>query len=167
MSRAFVKESDTENSGELPERPQSPHPNLVTKAGLAALARHLAELQAQRRHLAAEPDELMHQETKRLVDRDIRYFQARVESAQAVDAATQAQDEVGFGALVTVADENDEKRRFHIVGEDEADPGAGKISWVSPLARALTGARVGESVTWTRPAGDLELEILTISYPGA
>jgi transcription elongation GreA/GreB family factor len=167
MSRAFVKESDTESAGDLPERPRSPHPNLVTKAGLAALVHHLAELREQRRRLAAEPDELMHKETTRLIDRDIRYFQARVDSAQAIDAGTQPRDEVAFGALVEVADGNGEKRQFHIVGEDEADVGAGKISWVSPLARALIGARVGESVTWKRPTGDLELEILALSYPGA
>ena len=167
MSRAFVKESDSENSGELPERPLSPHPNLVTRAGLAALARALAEFQRRRRKLAGEPDELMHKETMRLIDRDIRYFRARIQTAQAIDEAAQPKDEVAFGALVKVVDENAEMRQFHIVGEDEADPGAGKISWVSPLARALTGAKAGESVTWRRPAGDLELEVVAIWYPGA
>jgi transcription elongation GreA/GreB family factor len=167
MSRAFVKEQEAETPDELPERPQSPHPNLVTPAGLEALSRHLAELKAQHRDLAAGGDELMDKESLRLVDRDIRYFQARLDSAQLIDLAAQPRDEVAFGALVAVEDENGEKRRFQIVGEDEADAAAGKVSWVSPLARALMGARVGDSVTWERPTGSLELEILSIAYPRA
>ncbi len=69
-----------------------------------------------------------------------------------------------FGARVTVADEAGGARAFIIVGEDEADAAAGKVSWLSPLARALTGGHVGDAVTWRRPAGDLELEITAIDY---
>ena len=76
----------------------------------------------------------------------------------------QPQDEVLFGATVTTEDERRTSTHFTIVGEDEADVGAGKVSWLSPLAKALIGARVGDSVRWRRPAGDVELKILTIRY---
>ena len=71
---------------------------------------------------------------------------------------------MAFGALVTTVDDDDEKRKFAIVGEDEADPAAGKISWVSPLAAVLVGASVGDSVVWKRPAGDRNLEVTAIGY---
>ncbi|HEY8014642.1 MAG TPA: GreA/GreB family elongation factor, partial [Dongiaceae bacterium] len=67
-------------------------------------------------------------------------------------------------ALAATVDEDGTERRFAIVGEDEADPAVGKISWVSPLARALTGAAVGDSVVWKRPAGDKTLEVTAIDY---
>ncbi len=165
MSRAFVKEADEQSGEELPERPQSPGPNYVTPRGLAGLHAHLAELQEQRRHLAEQADQLMNKEHLRLLDRDIRYFQGRVDSAQAIDPAGQPRDEVAFGALVKTVDDEDTERSFHIVGEDEADVAAGKISWASPLAQALIGAGVGDSVTWKRPVGDLNLAILAIAYP--
>lgn len=167
MSRAFVKESDGDQPGdELPERPQSPHPNYVTAAGLKALERQLEALQKERRELAEASDPaLLNREHLKLVERDLRYLQERLDRAQPIDPASQPQDRVGFGAAVETVDENDEKRRFVIVGEDEADPKHGKISWVSPLARAITGAKVGDTVTWKRPAGDLALEIAAIGYP--
>jgi transcription elongation GreA/GreB family factor len=66
---------------------------------------------------------------------------------------------------VECVDDNDEKHKFRIVGEDEADPKQGRISWVSPLAKALNGASVGDTVTWKRPTGDLGLEIRSLKYP--
>jgi len=169
MSRAFVKESDGDQPGdELPERPQSPHPNYVTAAGLKALERQFEKLQRERRELAEASDPaLLDREHLKLVERDLRYLQERIDRAQVIDPATLPHDRVGFGATVATVDENDEKRVFQIVGEDEADPAHGKISWVSPLARALTGAKVGDTVLWKRPAGDLSLEIEAISYPKA
>lgn len=165
MSRAFIKEDDANTSGEeLPERPQSPHPNYVTPAGLAALQAQLAELQEQRHQLMAHADAILSEEHLKPVERDIRYFQERIERAIVIDPAGQPQDKVSFGALVTTLDDEGEKRRFAIVGEDEADPAHGKISWVSPLARSLAGASVGDSVTWKRPAGDKTLEITKIEY---
>ncbi len=165
MSRAFVKESDGELGDEPPERPQSPGPNYVTSGGLAALQSHLAELQEQRRRLAEEPEDLMNKETLKLIDRDIRYFQGRVDSAQVIDPAGQTKDQVAFGALVKTVDEGDVERDFLIVGEDEADAAAGKISYASPLARAMMGAAVGDTVDWKRPVGDVALEIVSIEYP--
>ena len=165
MSRAFIKEDDANTSGEeLPERPQSPHPNYVTAAGLAALQAQLAELQEQRHQLMAHTDAILSEEHLKPVERDIRYFQERIERANVIDPAGQPQDKVSFGALVSTVDDEGEKRRFAIVGEDEADPAQGKISWVSPLARSLAGASVGDSVTWKRPAGDKTLEITKIAY---
>src|SRR5579885_1025021 len=146
MSRAFIKEADANVSAEeLPERPQSPHPNYVTAGGLAALQAQLAELQEQRQRLLAHPDAILAQEHLKPVERDIRYFQDRIERAIVIDPASQPRDKASFGA-------------------DEADPAKGKISWVSPLARALTGAAVGDSVVWKRPAGDKTLEVTAISY---
>jgi len=166
MSRAFVKEQDSEPLDELPERPQSPHPNYVTPAGLAALQAQLHALQEQRHHLLEHPDEdLLSKETLKQVERDLRYFQGRVDHAISVDLSQQPADEVGFGAIVRCVDENDQEQEFAIVGEDEADVAAGKISWVSPLAKALIGAGEGDTVVWKRPAGDLGLEILSIRYP--
>lgn len=164
MSRAFVKETDGDQIDELPERPQSPHPNYVTPSGLAALQAQLHELQEQRRRLMEDPDELLNKETLKLVERDLRYVQERVDRAILIDPASQPRDQVAFGATVKTIDENDQERNFVIVGEDEADAAAGKISWVSPLARTLMGASVGDTVTWKRPAGDLELEIVSIRY---
>jgi len=165
MSRAFIKEDDANTSGEeLPERPQSPHPNYVTPAGLATLQAQLSELQEQRHQLMAHADAILSEEHLKPVERDIRYFQERIERAVVIDPASQPQDKVSFGALVSTEDDEGEKRRFAIVGEDEADPALGKISWVSPLARSLAGASVGDSVTWKRPAGDKTLEITKIEY---
>ncbi len=165
MSRAFIKEADANVSAEeLPERPQSPHPNYVTAGGLAALQAQLAELQEQRQRLLAHPDAILAQEHLKPVERDIRYFQDRIERAIVIDPASQPRDKESFGAVVSTVDDDDVERRFAIVGEDEADPAKGKISWVSPLARALTGAAVGDSVVWKRPAGDKTLEVTAISY---
>lgn len=168
MSRAFVKNDNGEQPGdELPERPQSPHPNYVTPGGLAALQAQLGDLQEHRRRLVEEPENLLNKETLKLVERDLRYVQGRLDHAIPVDPTTQPADQVSFGAVVKTVDENGVERDFAIVGEDEADAAAGKVSWVSPLARALMGAGVGDSATWKRPAGDLQLEILSIRYPRA
>jgi transcription elongation factor GreB len=165
MSRAFVKDADANISGEeLPERPQSPHPNYVTPTGLAKLQTQLAELQAQRQEQMAHPEGILAEEHLKPLERDIRYFQERIERAIVIDPGAQPRDKVAFGAVVTTVDDDDEKRRFTIVGEDEADPAAGKISWVSPLAAALVGASVGDTVVWKRPGGDRNLEITSIRY---
>lgn len=164
MSRAFVKESDEDLvSDELPERPQSPYPNYVTPAGLARLQAQYAALQERRAGLVAADDPLSKQHLRQ-VQRDLRYFQQRLESAILVEVSSQPRDEVHFGAMVDVADENGERHTFNIVGEDEADVGAGKISWASPLGKAMIGSKVGDYVIWKRPAGDTGLEILAIHY---
>ena len=93
------------------------------------------------------------------------YYEARLEQAILVNPADQPADTVLFGATVTVEDEEGENRVFSIVGEDEADIAVNKVSWVSPLAKALIGHKTGDSVTWIRPAGNQLLEIIEITYP--
>ena len=164
MSRAFVKEGDEDlSAGELPERPLSDHPNYVTPRGRGLLQDRLKELRVQRDRLAAE-DEPMAKQKLLEVKRDIRYYKAQLERAQMVDPKDQPRDEVHFGATVTIADEADKRHAFHIVGDDEADVASSRISWASPLAKALIGARVGDTVKWRRPAGESEVEVVAISY---
>ncbi len=163
MSRAFVKEQDGDEIREdQPELRESPYPNHVTPKGLALLKGELAELSAEKARL--DPADLEAKLALAQIERRMRYVAHRIDNAILVDPAAQPRDEVAFGATVRVADEEGAKRDYAIVGEDEADAARGKVSWVSPLARALTGARVGQFVTWKRPAGDTELEILAIEY---
>jgi transcription elongation factor GreB len=169
MSRAFVKESEGPQPGdEIPERPQSPLPNHVTARGLRQLHVQLETLKEERRHLVeAGATDMVAADRLRLVDRDIRYVEGRIERALPVDLSAQPRDEVAFGAAVDVVDEHDVHHRFEIVGEDEADVAAGRISWASPLAQSLIGSAVGDIVLWHRPAGDMELEVTSITYPAA
>jgi transcription elongation factor GreB len=166
MSRAFVTEQETEGSGDaLPELPQSRHPNYVTRRGFRQLSDKLAEAQARQQRLLGAPEDPANQLALAHTAREIRYLEARLERAILVDRRAEAADEVAFGAVVEVIDPNGEHREFAIVGEDEADAEHGKVSWVSPLARALIGAGVGDVVVWRRPAGEVELEIQALSYP--
>jgi transcription elongation GreA/GreB family factor len=168
MSRAFVKESDDDLvSGELPERPVPAHANYVTPQGLELLQARGKELQEQHEQLAPlAKDDSEAKRKLREVERDQRYFNAQLERAVVVDPAGQPQDEVHFGAIVKIIDEEGAQQLFSVVGDDEADVTAGKISWASPLAKAMIGARVGDTVKWRRPVGDAEVEIAEIRYPG-
>lgn len=167
MSRAFTKEStDDMVAGELPERPLPAHANYVTPEGRDLLQARVRSLQEMHERLAARSrDDSEAKQKLREIERDQRYFKAQLERAAVVNPADQPREEVRFGAAVTILDENDRKHRFTIVGDDEADVTAGKISWASPLAKAMIGARVGDTVKWHRPAGDAEVEIVAISYP--
>jgi transcription elongation factor GreB len=167
MNRAFVKEPDGGVPEEgLPERQVSDHPNYVTPSGLRQLEEKVGELEQRRLELRerAEEDALA-QEQLDFVDRDLRYFTLRLETAQPVDMARQPRRMIKFGAAVTVKEGGGATRVFRIVGEDEADPNNGLISYVSPLAEALLDARVGATVRWHRPAGDRQLTIEAIDYP--
>lgn len=160
MSRAFVKEEEGEAAGDdLPERPISPHPNYVTRRGYAALQARVQALEAAQHELRAD-DGLAAVQARREVERDLRYYRARLASAQAVTPETRAA--VRIGHRVVTRDEAGQERRYGIVGEDEADAAQGLVSWVSPLARALLGHARGDCVRWERPDGALELEILAI-----
>jgi transcription elongation factor GreB len=167
MSRAFVKESDDDlSAGELPERPVSSHANYVTPQGLEQLQARVRELHEQHERLAPiVAEDSIAKQKQREVERDLRYFNAQLERVMVVDPSGQPRDEVHFGATVRIIDENGDTHSFSLVGEDEADVTAGKISWASPLARAMMGARVGDTVTWHRPSGDVEVEIAGIDYP--
>ncbi len=165
MSRGFVKEDDLEHAGtDVPERPVSPHPNYVTPAGMHQLQQHASNLEYERSQLSPRKDDPVAQQRLAIVSRDLRYFQTRLENAILVDPHKQSRETVLFGAKVEVQDEEGNSHTFRIVGEDEADIAHNKVSWVSPLANALIGHKVGDSVTWVRPAGNLILEILNIDY---
>ena len=161
MSRAFVKE-DRPDTEPLPDLPISPHPNYVTPRGLAALRDRLEAVRVELARLKARPDRL---DTlpERAAERDIRYLEARIASAIPVDPRAQPRDEVAFGARVTVADEDGAETVYEIVGEDEADATLGRIAPQSPLARALMGAGVGDTVEWKRPAGMVVLEVVAVT----
>lgn len=165
MSRGFVKEDDLEHAGtELPERPVSQHANYVTPTGLAALAQQMHMLDTERKSLGAVKDEPIIKQKLANIDRDIRYISQRLSQAILVNHSNDADDAVLFGATVTAEDDLGEVHKMTIVGEDEADIALQKVSWVSPLAKALIGHKVGETVLWQRPAGNLYLAITHIQY---
>ena len=154
MSRAFVKEPDGDTPDVLPERPISPHPNLLTRAGLAAMETELARLDAAHAAAVRAGDKPAIAATQR----DLRYWTARRASAQLVETPP-GTGQVQFGCTVTIERDDGRKQTFRIVGEDEADPRQGTLSHVSPLARALFGKAVGDVAE--APGGDVE--ILAIS----
>ncbi len=166
MSRAFVKESDDDlSAGELPERPVPAHANYVTPLGMEQLRVRVRELAEQHEQLKAVAEEDSEAKRKlREVERDQRYFNAQLERAEVVDPAGHPLGEVRFGATVKVEEADGRIETFHIVGDDEADVAVGKISWGSPLAHSLIGAKVGETVKWQRPAGDTDVEIVAVEY---
>jgi len=164
MSRAFVKDAEDEQSGdELPDLPISPHPNYVTASGLAQLEARRAALQAERHALKAADGDLVQASHIARLDQEIRYLDARIASAIPIDHKATDRSQVAVGAHVTVVDAQGQAHHYRIVGEDEADAES-LISWVSPLAKSLMGARAGDHVVWKRPRGDVELDILEIAY---
>ncbi len=142
MSRAFVRESD-QNAEPLPERVVSPHANLVTSTGLRQIADQIRELENARRTARQEADS----SALARIERDLRYWTQRRSSARLVEPP-RSPDAVRFGVTVTLELEDGSRREFRVVGEDEADPSQGRISWVSPLATALIGAKLGDAVTF-------------------
>lgn len=159
MSVAFVKEESAETAAEtqLPERPISPHPNLVTRTGLARLEAQLEE--ARRAHVAASAIEDVNERRRQSAGpaRDLRYFSERLRTAELMPEPVSA-DSVSFGCTVTFARDDGRVQTYRIVGEDEADPATGSISYVSPVARLLQGKAVGEVVQ----LGTHELEVMAI-----
>ncbi len=159
MSVAFTKEESAETAAEtvLPDRPISAGPNLVTQAGFEALERQLKEARTayetaqkiedvnERRRLSAVPL------------RDARYFSERLRTAQVIPDPAST-DVVAFGSTVTFSRPDGRVQKFRIVGEDEADPKQGSVSFVSPVARSLLGRAVGDVVG----SGQHQLEILAI-----
>ena len=161
MSRAFVNEDNAAAQADQPvERQVSEQPNYVTSQGLAQLQARVAELQTQHAEQSAKGEQA---DKQRLADleRDLRYFNKRLSSAQVAVAAT-SRDKVQIGSWVTYADEHDTERRVQLVGEDQADAAKGLINWGSPLGRALLGARLNDEVLWQRPAGDQVIEVIRI-----
>jgi transcription elongation GreA/GreB family factor len=150
MSRAFVNEDRFE---EMPDRPISQHPNLVTEHGLTLIE---AALDTARREYG-EAQAAGDREALAKAGRDLRYWSVRRANARVPSRAGDT-NSVQFGHAVTILRENGRRQIFRIVGEDEADPAKGSISYVSPLARALLGKRVGDSVR----AGNDQAEITAI-----
>jgi transcription elongation GreA/GreB family factor len=151
MSRAFVKETD-EAVDELPDRPISRHPNLVTAEGLAAIEAQVARVQEE--HARASGDRA----ALAAISRELRYWKSRQLSARLI-AAPAKPTQVAFGCTVTFVRADGRRQSYRIVGEDEADPARGSISYVSPVARALVGKQVGD----VAEVGDSQLEVMAIS----
>jgi transcription elongation GreA/GreB family factor len=161
MSRAFVNEDNAAAQADQPvERQVSDQPNYVTPAGLAQLQAKVAELQQLHNE---QTDNGEQADKQRLADleRDLRYFNQRLQSAQVVTAA-RSTEKVQIGSRVTFANEHDSEQTVQLVGEDQADAAAGLINWGSPLGRALLGAQLGDEVLWQRPVGDQLIEITRI-----
>lgn len=154
MSKAFTKEPETGDVyDDLPDRPVSPH-NLVTPKGLEMIEAELARLHLE--HAAAQEANDRPLLTK--TNRDLRYWTSRRATAQVMEPPKDAK-EVHFGSTVTILREDGRRQTYRIVGEDEADPSAGTLSYVSPVAQALMGKQVGD----VAEAGAAEAEIVGIS----
>jgi transcription elongation GreA/GreB family factor len=140
VSRAFVRETDSDTSG-LPDRPLSPHRNLVTEAGLADIEAALDRFEAAHRAAAEQGD----REAAAMALREVRYWRARRASAEVVKPS-EDKSKASFGLTVTVRRDDGREQSFKIVGEDEADPSRGTVSYLSPLARAVLAHGPGETI---------------------
>jgi transcription elongation factor GreB len=153
-------------------------PNYITPAGAKKLSEELGRLRSVERprvvqevaDAAAQGDrsenaEYIYGKKKlREIDRRMHYLTKRLEKAVVVDPAAQRGDKVFFGATVEIEEESGGRRVFQIVGEDETDGDSGRISWRSPVGRSMLGKREGDVVLVRRPAGEVEIEILSIKY---
>jgi transcription elongation GreA/GreB family factor len=159
VSVAFTREESAETAAEveLPDRPISPHPNLVTASGLEALANAMAESRAAYHAAQQIEDAGERRRAVAVASREMRYFADRLRTAQVVPQPTEF-GAVAFGHQVTFKRDDGRRQAFRIVGEDEANPRNGSISYVSPVARALIGKAAGDVVL----VGDHEIEILSI-----
>ncbi|MDK2767557.1 MAG: transcription elongation factor GreB [Sphingomonas sp.] len=156
-------------------------PNYITPAGYSALKAEYDALFATERPALVETiawaagngdrsengDYIYGRKRLREIDRRLGWLAKRMKAAKVVDPARQEdRSKIWFGATVTIADEDDNHRTLTLVGDDEADAGAGRIGWNSPLARALRGAAVGDLRRVMLPAGEKEYEVMEIGYPG-
>jgi transcription elongation GreA/GreB family factor len=158
MSVAFTREEDVEAAAaHLPDRPISPHPNLVTSKGLAELDEALAAARKAYAAAQAAGDVQADRTAMARAARDLRYYMARRASAELVKPHP-VSETVVFGSTVTFERGNGRRQIFRIVGEDEADPAGGSVSYVSPLARALLGKAVGDTAFF---AG-AEVEVVSV-----
>jgi len=160
MSRAFIKEVDSppDDSGDLP---LSANPNYVTPRGLRLLRERF---DAAEQRLALVGDSAMHAGERSSLKRELRWLRARLLAAiEIAPEPGHRPQRAGFGHQVDLVElESGAAHRYRIVGEDEADPARGLLSWVAPLARAVNGAARGDIVNWPRPAGDLEVQVADI-----
>lgn len=158
MAVAFTREEDYESqAANLPDRPVSPHPNLVTATGLAAIEAELAAARAAYAAAQVEGGIGADRTAMARATRDLRYWSARRANAQLTEPVCDP-DRVQFGRAVEFEREDGRRQVFRIVGEDEADPAAGSVSYVSPLARSLLGKVVGE----TAMMNGAEVEVVAV-----
>jgi transcription elongation factor GreB len=183
MNKAFVREdTDDDDEPELPEAAGPPPRNYITPAGHARMKRELLQLldverpdvvrivswAASNGDRSENGDYLYGKKRLREIDRRIRFLTRRLDRAEVVDPMQQAgNDQVFFGATVNYLQSDGVERTVTIVGVDEVDPLNGRISWISPVARALIKAREGDTVALMTPAGRLGLEILEVRYEPA
>ncbi len=155
-------------------------PNYITPAGYAALRGEYEQLFGTERPALVETiawaagngdrsengDYIYGRKRLREIDRRLGWLSKRMKAAKVVDPAkTQDRGRVWFGATVTIADEDDHQRVLTLVGDDEAEAGAGRIGWNAPIARALRGATVGDLRRVVLPAGEKEYEVIALTYP--
>jgi transcription elongation factor GreB len=180
LNKAFTREQDGAEEDEPETEARQPQgvKNYITPAGYARMKAELKQLLDVERpetvgivHWAASNgdrsengDYIYGKKRLREIDRRIRFLIKRLEIAEVVDFRDKEQDQVFFGATVSVRDSAGCARSVSIVGMDEVDPARGRVSWISPIARALLKARVGDSVTLKSPAGAEELEVEEIRY---
>ena len=179
MSKAFVRESDDDDEVEPSLKLPAGVRNYITPAGHARLKNELEHLVKRERPQVVEVvawaasngdrsengDYIYGKRRLREIDRRIRFLTKRLDVAEVVDPLRQGRnDQIFFGASVTVADSDGSENTYAIVGVDEADASRGRISWISPLARALIKAREGDSVRFQSPAGVREIDILEVRY---
>jgi len=181
MNKAFTKESDDADDDDLqlPSLPVNGR-NYITPAGHARIRAELLDLIDNERpkvvdivHWAASNgdrsengDYIYGKKRLREIDRRIRFLTKRLEIMAITDPAVHhGSEQVFFGATVTYADEAGEARTVTILGIDEADSAKGEVSWVSPIARTLLKARVGDVLPLLTPAGKVEIEVLSVRYP--
>jgi transcription elongation GreA/GreB family factor len=150
MSRAFVKDQD-DVVDEAPERPVSPHPNLVTERGLGLIDAEIERLRKELAHAMQTAD----RQAIAILSRDLRYWTHRRTTAQLVETAKE-RTVANFGHRVTILREDGRRQSYRIVGEDEADPAKGYVAYVAPVARAILGRAVGDEITL--PGGTAEIE---------
>ena len=179
MSKAFTRENDTpEEELEVEPRVPAGTKNYITPAGHARLKAELRALVENERpeiiktvswaaangDRSENADYLYGKKRLREIERRIRFLMKRLEAAEVVDPRDQDQERAFFGATVTYSSSSGKQHTVSIVGTDEVDPARGRVSWVSPVARALLKSREGETVTLKTPGGEERLEVLEIRY---
>lgn len=167
MSKAFLRESDFPEVPDLPQ-PVSPLPpgakNYLTAGGAGQLRAEMARLTEQRPALAAKPEDVDAKYALQRLDQRLRYLQQSLHSAEIVNPPPPPHEQVRFGSTVTVKDSRGQSSCYRIVGVDETDLDRNWVSWLSPIARALMNARLGQKVPFKFPSGKTELEISEITY---
>ncbi|RIL12547.1 MAG: transcription elongation factor GreB [Proteobacteria bacterium] len=181
MSKAFTREDDDREGEDTPEQDTSipaGSKNYITPSGAKRLQDELKKLRFKERpevvnvvswaagngDRSENGDYLYGKKRLREIDRKIRFLSKRLEAAEVIDPLQVKSDQVLFGATVTIRDEEDKEKRYTIVGIDEADISKGRVSWISPIAKALFRARCGDVVTFRSPKGVQDLEIIRVDY---